>query len=457
MESGMHRDGTLLAKVRASSPCPQKGSNSQPAVNSTVTPIERHKRITLLFLKHASLRNAPPDEREARTLAEDLEKLGAPFARAGRLLSVRGDLLPREILSAFARLDETRCPDDDEGAEPMEIIDQVLEDELGKKALRAFATFHPLPHRFSGAGQVHLAVLHDGRHVAVRIQRPKARQRIVRDLDTLAEIAAFIDDPSGRGGLHRFSRFVDRLRITTLRELDYRHEETALQDLREKLNGHSRLRVPLPVTEFCSSRVLTTEFIDGTEVWETPTRSSEHSKDLAEQLLSAYLDQILVHGLVHPQPHLENLLLTGEGELVITEAGGTLKLGAATRPVFGFLLHAVCSNDAKATREAAFRLGRPHADDSIPEPEAFATDIREALRQETLRDRLRAVARASATAGRPFPMAICRIADLFGNLSMSAEAIHPHHDTERFIASHVWEHMEQIRENTVAFHSHSAA
>src|SRR5690606_27082189 len=46
-------------------PCPEKGSNSQPAVNSTATPFDRHKRITLLFLKHAPLRNAPPDERAA--------------------------------------------------------------------------------------------------------------------------------------------------------------------------------------------------------------------------------------------------------------------------------------------------------------------------------------------------------------------------------------------------------
>ncbi|WAC20772.1 AarF/UbiB family protein [Luteolibacter sp. SL250] len=426
-------------------------------MNSTATPFDRHKRITLLFLKHAPLRNAPPDERAAKALADDLENLGAPFARACRLLALRGDLLPPEILGAFAKLDESRCRDEDGEAESMEVIDKVLEDEIGKKALRAFASFHPVPHRFSGAGQVHLATLHDGRRVSVRVQRPKARQRIVRDLDTLAEIAAFIDDPSGRGGLHRFSRFVDRLRITTLRELDYRHEETSLQELREKLNGYSRLRVPLPVPEFCSGRVLTTESIDGTEVWETPPRSTGHSRDLAEQLLGGYLDQIVVHGLVHPQPHLENLLLTGDGELVITEAGGTLKLGSATRPVFCFLLHALCSRDPQAVREASLRLGRPHGDDTVPDAAAFSAAITEALAEENLKERLRAVAKASATAGRPFPMAICRIADLFGNLRMSAEAIHPHFDTERFIAAHIAEQMEQIRENTVPFHSTSAA
>lgn len=438
-------------------PCPAPGPNSQPAVNPTTTPIDRHKRITLLFLKHASLRSSPPDEKAARLLAEDLETLGAPFARAGRLLAVRGDLLPEAVLAAFSKLDETRCRDDDQEVESMETIDQVLEDEIGKKALRAFASFHPLPDRFSGAGQVHLATLHDGRQVSVRVQRPKARQRTVRDLDTLAEIAAFLDDPSGRGAHHRFSRFMDRLRIATLRELDYRHEEAVLRDLRGKLSGYSRLRVPVPVAEFCSGRVLTTEFIDGTEIWGAPPRSTGGSKDLAEQFLGAYLDQILLHGLVHPQPDLENLLLTGAGELVITEAAGALKLGAAARSIFCFLLHALCAKDPKAAREAVLRLGRPRSSDATPDNAAFSAGIREALKQDGIKERLRAVARVAATAGRPLPMDICRIADLFGNLHISAEAIHPHFDTGRFIASHIQKQMKEIRENTVLFQSPSAA
>jgi len=360
-------------------------------------------------------------------------------------------------MTAFAALDENRFRDEDQEAESMETVDQVLEDEIGKKALRAFATFHPEPYRFSGAGQVHRATLHDGRQVCVRIQRPKARQRIVRDLDTLAEIAAFIDHPSGRGEQHRFSRFVDRLRLTTLRELDYRREEMALQELREKLNGYSRLRVPQPVPEFCSGRVLTTEAIDGSEIWEISPRSSDGTRELAEQLLTAYLDQILVHGLVHPQPHLENLLITDRGELVITEAGGALKLGAAVRSVFCHLLHGICSRDAQATMEAAAQLGHSHAARPATDGSGFPAAIGEALAEQDLKERLRAVARASAVAGMPFPMDICRIADLFGNLGISVDAIHPHFDMARFISAHIAEQMEAIRENTVPFHSTSAA
>lgn len=426
-------------------------------MNSTVTPVDRHKRITLLFLKHASLRNAPPDERASRVLAEDFGNLGAPFARAGRLLSVRGDLIPEPVMSAFAQLDERIFRQDDQQAESMETIDQVLEDEIGKKALRAFATFHPAPYRFSGVGQVHRATLHDGRPVCVRVQRPGARQRIVRDLDTLAEIAAFIDHPSGRGTQHRFSKFADRVRLTTLKELDYRREETALHELRETLNGYSRLRVPQPVPDFCSGRVLTTEWIDGSEIWEIAGQNNGNSRDLAEQFLGAYLDQIFVHGLVHPQPHLENLMLTGDEELVITEAGGSTRIGANARSLLCFLLHGICSRDAKATMEAALRLGHPASEKATQDPAVFAEAIAQALNQGTLKDQLCAVARVSSSAYRPFPAEICGIADLFGNLSVSVEAIHPQFETERYIARHIREQMEEIRENTVLFQSSSAA
>ncbi len=432
--------------------------NSQPAVNSNPASLDRHKRITLLFLKHAALRTTPPDEPAARSLARDLENLGAPFVKTARLLSVRGDLLPPSLLDAFGALTETRFRNEDQEAESIEVIDQVLEDEIGKKALRAFSSFHPVPSRFSGAGQVHHAVLHDGRHVSVRVQRPKVRQRIVKDLDTLAEIAAFIDHPSGRGEQHRFSRFVDRVRVTLMRELDYRREEAALIDLREKMNGYSRLRVPLPVQEFCSGRVLTTEFIDGSEIWEVPSRrDGGDGRELAEQFLGSYLDQILVHGLVHPQPSLENHLITADGELVINEACGTLRIGTVPRSLLGFLLHGICSRDPAATADAALRLGHQSTAAPPPDQTAFVADIHRVLSGGSIQDRLRSVARVASTAGHPFPLDICRIADLFANLATNTEAISPRFDAEQFIAGYLRDQIKDVRENTILFPSPSAA
>ena len=427
-------------------------------MNSDPASLDRHKRITLLFLKHAALRSTPPDEHAARVLARDLENLGAPFVKTARLLSVRGDLLPGPLLDAFAALDEVRFGNENHEPEGAETIDQVLEDEIGKKALRAFASFHPIPTRFSGSGQVHHAVLHDGRHVSVRVQRPRVRQRLVKDLDTLAEIATFIDHPSGRGEHHRFSRFVDRVRVTLMRELDYRREEMALTELREKLNGYSRMRVPRPVPEYCSARVLTTEFIDGTEIWEVPSRrDGGDTRELAEQFLGGYLDQIHLHGLVHPQPNLENLLITPDGELVITEACGAFKIGAAQRSLLGFLLHGVCSRDPQAVTEAALRIGHQSAIAPAADGSALAKEIHMALAAENVEDRLRAVARTASNAGRPFPMEVCRIADLFAHLATSTEAISPRFAFEPFIAGYLQDQMREARENTLLFPSPSAA
>lgn len=358
-------------------------------------------------------------------------------------------------MHAFSRLDDVRLRNELPQPHSMEQIDQILEDEIGKKALRAFSEFNPIPSRFSETGQIHHAILHDGRHVSVRIQNSILRQHIARDLDTLSEIASFIDHPSGRGAEHRFSRFVDRIRVSMMRELDYRREEAALLELREKMNHYTRLRVPMPVQEYCSTRVLTLELIDGSEIWEIrSSRAAHDTRELAEQFMSAYLDQILSHGVIHPHPNLENLLITPAGELVLSEACGVLRLCSATRSFLGFLLHAICEQDPEACAEALLRLGHPA---SATVSSSLSQRILEALSAETCGEQLRQMAMAASLEGRPFPIEVSRIADLLDQLAVGVAAISPQFDMHHYIIAHLRKRMDAIREHTVKFASTSAA
>lgn len=438
------------------SPVP-KSFNSQPAVKPTADPIDRHKQITLLFLKYASVLRTRPTAEHAKFLARDLEPLGRTFVKAARLLSARGDLLPEPFLSAFGKLNAPRFCEEDREPVPIEEIQQIVEDELGKKINRAFASFHPKPARFSGAGQIHHAVLHGGRHVLVRIQRPHIRQRIVKDLDSLAEIAAFIDHPTGREFHHRFSRVIDRLRISLMRELDYRREATALTELRERLDGYASLVIPDVIHEFSSARILTTEFIDGSEIWEVPSRDSTLGRQFAEQLTGSYLDQMLLIGHVHPEPHLENILITGDGKLVITEAPGTIRINASSRSLLNFLLTAVASRDAVSACEAALRLGHHSGRETEIDRAGFLSVVRGAVQCGSLAERLAGVARAASCAGFPLPTEISSIADLFSHLATVTLAICPRFDAEGFIHEHLRQQGIETEQNTVPFHESSAA
>ncbi len=422
------------------------------------SPHQRHKEITLLFLKYSSLRTALPTESSARSLAGDIQSLGTNFTKAARLLSVRGDLLPAPFLGAFGELKPSKISDESTEPESLDSIHQIVEDELGKKMFRAFASFDSTPIRLSGAGQIHHATLHDGRQVSVRIQRPIIRQRIVKDLDSLTEIAAFIDHPSGREHHNRFSRVIDRLRISLMRELDYRREAAALTELREKLDHYGNIVIPEVIQECTSARILTTEFIDGSEIWEVPSpREAVTAQDLAEQLLGSYLDQMFLIGHVHPEPNLENLLITRDGRIIVTEATGSIKISPSFRTLLHYLLIGISSRDAVSTADAALKIGH-HGNREIDlERSEFLGEIRHALQAADISHRVIAVARVASSAGLPFPSEIIHIADLFNHLSTVTTAICTRFDLEQSVQNYLHHQARETEQNTIRFAEPSAA
>src|SRR5690606_36890420 len=118
-------------------------------------------------------------------LMEDLRDLGGIFVRIAHVFATRGDLLPPDCLEALAKVEAPAA-----GSEPVEdaaTIERIVEDELGEKVSRAFSWFSPTPYAFASAGQVHRAVLHGGRTVSVKVQRPGVRERMVDDLQHIAE------------------------------------------------------------------------------------------------------------------------------------------------------------------------------------------------------------------------------------------------------------------------------
>src|SRR5215212_1517060 len=131
---------------------------------------------------------SPPagDAAEARDFARDLEKLGPTFIKLGQILSTRADLLPPAYLEALARLQ------DDVGPFPYADVERIVQEEIGVRLSKAFDAFDAAPIAAASLGQVHRAVLRGGREVAVKIQRPDIRERVLKDLDALDEVAALL-------------------------------------------------------------------------------------------------------------------------------------------------------------------------------------------------------------------------------------------------------------------------
>uniref|UniRef100_UPI003F595558 ABC1 kinase family protein n=1 Tax=Stenotrophomonas cyclobalanopsidis TaxID=2771362 RepID=UPI003F595558 len=247
----------------------------------------------------------------------DLEALGPTFVKLGQMLSTRPDMIPAEFATALERMQENVAPI------PVERIHAVIEQELGAGVNKLFASFDPEPLGCASIAQVHRAVLHDGRLVAVKVQKPEVAAQLRSDLDALRSFALAADHLTQVGRRVRLRDWLNEFGKTLMQELDYRTEAENLARFGRHLSPFKRLWVPQPLWDYCGQRVLTMELVNGVRVDAIPAvRRTEQPMDpLAAALIRGYLDQIFVHGEIHADPHPGNLRVTPDGRLAIFDLG----------------------------------------------------------------------------------------------------------------------------------------
>jgi predicted unusual protein kinase regulating ubiquinone biosynthesis (AarF/ABC1/UbiB family) len=298
--------------------------------------LKRYKDIAFLLMKHGRwdllansglheilgpepLDKTLPPEPRADELARDLEKMGPTFIKLGQLLSTRADFLPPVYIQALTRLQDNIDPFS------FEEIDAIVHHELGVRISKAFSNFETKPLAAASLGQVHRAWLRDGRAVVVKVQRPGIREIIAEDLDALEDIAELLDKHTALGKRYRFVVMLEELRRSLWRELDYRQEARNLLTLNANLKSFHRIIVPTAIEDFTTSRVLTMEYISGKKVTALSplARMELMGAELAEELFQAYLQQILVDGFFHADPHPGNVFITDDHRVALLDLGMT--------------------------------------------------------------------------------------------------------------------------------------
>ena len=331
--------------------------------------LKRYKDIAMLLIKYgrsdliseAGLESLDLEDTDQATaanaeeLAKDLEKLGPTFIKLGQLLSTRADLLPQPYLDALSRLQDQIDPF------PYEEAETIVSGELGIRISKAFADFDPVPIAAASLAQVHRAWMRDGRAVVVKVQRPNIREQIVEDLEALTEIAQFIDSHTELGKRYEFGNMLIDLRKSLLRELDFKTEATNMIAIDRILAEFENIVVPEPIEDYCTTRVLTMEYIEGKKITSlSPLRLLEiDGRGLADELFRAYLKQILVEGLFHADPHPGNVFLTEDDRIALLDLG---MVGRVTRSFQDNLLRLLlCSSEGRGEEaaETAIKMGEP--------------------------------------------------------------------------------------------------
>lgn len=299
-------------------------------------------------------RTAEHHQRRAERLTRRIAGLGPTFIKLAQIFSSRADIFPEPYLSEIGTLQD-QVP-----ADPADAILGVIRAELGREADEVFDDFQREPLAAASLGQVHRATLRGGREVAVKVQRPNIRPQIVTDLEVLDELAQILDKHTETGRTLGFTDVVAEFRGSLMRELDYRTEASNLRTLAKDLAEFERLVVPQPVEDYTTRRVLTMDYVPGTNIGAlSPVVLTDiDGEGLVETLFRAYLNQVLVNGFFHADPHAGNLLLTHDHRLAVIDLGMIGTVPERMRPKLIRLLISVSEGDGQGVADIGIELAR---------------------------------------------------------------------------------------------------
>jgi ubiquinone biosynthesis protein len=281
----------------------------------------RNKLTDLVPGQELSEDGAVASER-GQHLREMLDELGPTFVKFGQLLSTRPDIVPPDIVVELRKLQ------DDVSPFPFAQVEEVISEELGQPIERLFLEFAETPIAAASIGQVHEAVLPNGRRVAVKVQRPTAPRQIEADVALLYQAAKVAKDRVRALDFIDANSLVDEFARTVREELDYRQEARNASAFHRNFAGHPHVRVPRVYWSYTGARVLTLEFLDGTKIadLEPGELSDDERRRLAYTMAETWMTMVFRHGLFHGDPHPANVLMLGHPERI-----GLVDFGQAGR------------------------------------------------------------------------------------------------------------------------------
>ncbi|MBK5276656.1 MAG: AarF/ABC1/UbiB kinase family protein [Desulfuromonadales bacterium] len=323
---------------------PEKSSllRAAPRLMQILRVLTQHK-----FLGALRGKNHWPPPKEVR---ETFEELGLTFLKFGQVLAMRRDLLPDAYIKELELLHD-QLP-----ALGIDAVRATIESELGAPLTELFASFSETPLAAATIAQVHEATLPDGRHVAVKVQRPDLEEMIATDISALNYLVTLVEGLFPRLRGFDLPVLVSEFANSLNRETDFNHEARSIMLFRAALADIPDLWIPKVVAECSSENVLTMEFSDGERIDLYAGQYPENMPRLINTLVRLTLQTIFEEGLFHADPHPGNVLVLPDGRLSLLDFGMTGVLDETMRESLTLLLEAVVKGDARAVTEAYLEM-----------------------------------------------------------------------------------------------------
>jgi ubiquinone biosynthesis protein len=287
--------------------------------------------------------------RNARRVYATILRLQGLFIKVGQLLSIMANFLPSEFRAELEGLQDQVPP------RPYAEIAERLESELGERR-GAIASLDPEPMASASLGQVHSALLVDGRRVAVKVQHRDIDEIVRLDLRTIRRIMGIVQAFVPVQGL---DAYYHQIKALLSQELDFALEADNIERIAKNFVADPRVVFPKPVRELSTRRVLTTTYVEGVKVSDVAALGAlgVDKKDVAQRLVRVYCQMIFVDGTYHADPHPGNVLVRQDGAIVLLDFGAVAELSPQMREGIPEFLEGVLRRDTDRLVKALRKMG----------------------------------------------------------------------------------------------------
>jgi ubiquinone biosynthesis protein len=276
------------------------------------------------------------------------EELGTTFIKFAQIAANRPDILPDELIRELEQFHD-HAP-----VVPSEDVLQIIENEFGKPVGELFEAFEEIPVASASMAQVHKAVLHGGKFVALKIQRPGIRQTVEQDIRILYNLAEMIESYFPDYSVFQPKELVKMFEDSIRKELRFTLEAGNLLRFQENFKNEPGILVPQIYKEFCTDHVLCMEYIDGIKLTDLDRLAKYGIKgpEIAIKGINLYYQQVFEFGFFHADPHPGNIFVLPDGRICFIDYGMMGFVLDSDKELMANLLLSIAERDVAGLKKA---------------------------------------------------------------------------------------------------------
>ena len=290
----------------------------------------------------------------AEKIVQTLCRVRGAALKLGQMLSIQdAEIVSPVLLNIFDRVRHSA------DFMPISQVERQMINDLGSNWRTLFSNFEDKPFAAASIGQVHRAVLPDGRQVAVKVQYPGVAQGIDSDIDNLISVLSIGNFfPKGL----YLESFVKVARRELKLECNYRREARAMKKFYELLEDSEHFYVPKVIDELTNTHVLTAEYVEGVPVDSCINEPQQVRDYISSKFIELCLYEIFVWRFMQTDPNWSNFYFgkhphTGKPCLLLLDFGASRTYPKKFVDQYMHIIRAAYDNDTEEIMKWSRTIG----------------------------------------------------------------------------------------------------